>query len=324
MNSPVSSGNPFPYSCDNKRYHTLNYHNKAKYGRKVHKAVLECGFTCPNIDGSRGVGGCIFCDGGSGYFTRPGLSVTEQLSLERIRLSSKFGDDIAIIAYFQANTNTYTSAGRLGSLIDESLAFPGVTGISIGTRADCLPDDILDLLESVSRCTSLTVELGMQSMHDSTIYAVNRCCTHEEFLDGYFRLKNRGIRVCLHLINGLPGETPEMMLASACEAARLRPDGIKLQMLHVIRGTKLADMYLTGGLELLDMESYIRIVTSQLEVLPPETVIERLTGDGDRSKLIAPLWTANKKSVLNGIDKLMQTLDTWQGRKFTERNDRLE
>ena len=143
-------------------------------------------------------------------------------------------------------------------------------------------------LESVSRRTSLTVELGMQSMHDSTIYAVNRCCTHEEFLDGYFRLKNRGIRVCLHLINGLPGETPEMMLASACEAARLRPDGIKLQMLHVIRGTKLADMYLSGGLELLDMESYIRIVTSQLDVLPPETVIERLTGDGDRSKLIAP------------------------------------
>lgn len=309
--------NPFPYSLDNKRYHTLHYSNMRRFGRKIFKAVLECGFTCPNIDGKKGRGGCIFCDGGSGYFTVPGLSVTEQLKAEHTRIAGKYGINAPIIAYFQANTNTYASVETLRRLYEEAIAFPHTIGISIGTRADCLSSQILDLLSEISRRTNLTVELGMQTMHESTIELINRCCTHWEFMEGCYFLKDRGIRICLHLINGLPGETPEMMIESAREAAKLRPDGIKLQMLHVIKDTRLAEMYSNHDFELLTREQYIDIIVGQLEVLPPKTVIERITGDGDRSKLIAPLWSADKISVLGGIDKRMAELDTWQGRMMS-------
>ena len=311
------NNNPFPYSTDNKRYHTLSYLYKNVFGSRVQKAVLECGFTCPNIDGSKGTGGCIFCDGGSGYFTRPGLSVTEQLSAETERIRRKFGN-VPIIAYFQANTNTYAPADYLKALLDEALSFPGIGGISIGTRGDCLPDDITELLREISQQTFLTVELGMQSCHDRTISLINRCCTHEEFLIGYNKLKSAGIRVCLHLINGLPGETPEMMIQSAAEAASLKPDAVKLQMLHVIKGTKLSDIYAHGDISLLTKEEYVDIIVRQLEVLPPETVIERITGDGDRRKLIAPLWSTDKKSVISSIDKRLAQLNTWQGRKYNK------
>lgn len=309
--------NPFPYSNDNKRYHTLSYHYKKTFGGRLQKAVLECGATCPNIDGSKGYGGCIFCDGGSGYFTNPGLSLTEQLSLESQRIRKKFGR-VPLLAYFQANTNTYMPAEKLRQLIYDALSFPDIAGISIGTRADCLPDDIVCLLKEISEQTYLTVELGMQSAHENTISLINRCCSHNEFLEGYNKLKNAGIRVCLHLINGLPGETSEMMTNSAIEAASLEPDGIKLQMLHVIRGTKLAEMYSNGGVDLLTKDEYVDIVVRQLEVLPSETVIERITGDGDRKKLIAPLWSADKKSVISSIDKKLAALDTWQGRKYNK------
>lgn len=309
--------NPFPYSIDNKRYHTLHYSNMQRFGRKIFKAVLDCGFSCPNIDGTKGRGGCIFCDGGSGYFTVHGLSVTKQLEAEHKRIASKYGNDAPIIAYLQANTNTYASVDTLRNLYMEALSFPYTVGISIGTRADCLSDEVLDLLSEINGMTELTVELGMQTMHESTISHINRCCTHHEFVNGYFALKERGIRLCLHLINGLPGETPEMMVESALEAARLHTDGIKLQMLHVIRGTQLARMYGENSFDLLTREQYIDIIVRQLEVLPPGIVVERITGDGDKSKLIAPMWAADKISVLGGIDKRMSELDTWQGR-FSE------
>ena len=265
--------NPFSYSMDNKRYHTLYYSNMQRFGRKIFKAVLECGFSCPNIDGTKGRGGCIFCDSGSGYFTDPNLSITGQLESEYRRISAKYGSDVPIVAYFQANTNTYSDTETLRKFYEEALEYPHTAGISIGTRADCLSDDILDLLSEISEKTELTIELGMQTMHESTINLINRCCTHSEFVDGCVSLKNRGIRFCIHLINGLPGETPEMMVDSAREAARIHPDCIKLQMLHVIRGTKLADMYENNDFELLTKDQYIDIIVRQLEVLPPEMVI---------------------------------------------------
>lgn len=183
--------NPFIYSTDNKRYHTLNYHNKKVYGRKIFKAVLECGFSCPNIDGSKGRGGCIFCDGGSGYFTSPNLTITQQLESERKRIAVKNGNNVPVIAYFQANTNTYAPIGVLEKCYMEALNFPDVVGLSIGTRADCLSDDVIDLLCRVNEMTNLTVELGMQSMHDATVSFINRCCTHEEFTEGFSGLKKR-------------------------------------------------------------------------------------------------------------------------------------
>lgn len=310
---------PFEYSFDNKRYHTLNYYIRRKFGKKVRKAVIGCGLTCPNMDGSRGVGGCIFCDGGSGYFTKPQLSVSEQLEAEIKRISRGSSGSLSVIAYFQANTNTYAPVEVLERIYEEALRFPQVVGISIGTRADCLPDDVLDLLCRLNKCTELTVELGMQTVHEQTIDLINRCCTHKEFLDGYFKLKSRGIRVCLHIINSLPFETREMMLETAKQTAELYPDAVKLQMLHVIRGTRLAEFYNSGGFELMTKDEYIDTVVRQLELLPPETVIERITGDGDKSKLIAPLWSADKISVLGGIDKRLAQFDTMQGKRFVNR-----
>lgn len=308
--------NPFEFTLDNKRYHTLNYYNKTKYGRKIFKAVLDCGFTCPNIDGTKGTGGCVFCDGGSGYFTSGGISASEQLKKEITRISAKYGDNPPTVAYFQANTNTYAPADKLAELYDEVLSFPEVCGVSVGTRADCLPDDVLELLVKLSERTNLTVELGLQTVHDSTIDYINRCCSHEEFLRGYEKLKKCGIRTCLHIINGLPYETDEMMLETAAQTAKMHPDAVKIQMLHIIEGTHLAEIYRSEPFALLDKEQYIDIVVRQLELLPPDTVIERITGDGDKSKLIAPKWSADKISVLGGIDRRQAELNTWQGKLY--------
>ena len=308
---------PFKYTFDNKRYHTLNYYYRSKYGKKLHKAVIDCGMTCPNIDGRCGFGGCIFCDGGSGYFTQKNISVTEQLQLEKDRIYSKNGI-VPIVAYFQANTNTYAPIEKLRAIFNEALSFPDISGISIGTRADCLPANVIELLCEINSRTELTVELGMQSVNEKTIENINRGYSHKEFLKGYYRLKNKGIRICLHIINGLPGETTEMMIETARQSAILKPDGVKLQMLHIIKGTKLAEIYENSYFPLLSREEYIRIITQQLAVLPPETVIERITGDGDKSKLIAPLWTMDKIAVLGGIDKALYENNLWQGKYYSE------
>ena len=273
--------NPFLNSSDNKRYYTLHYHNKRIYGKKVMKAVVDCGMTCPNIDGKKGYGGCIFCDNGSGYFTRPELSVAEQLDSEITRLRRKFGSDVSAVAYFQANTNTYAPVDVLENIWYEALKFPEICGISIGTRADCINAEVLEALNRLNSKTDLTVELGMQTIHENTLSLLNICCTHKEFIQGYNMLKSSGIRVCLHIINGLPSETPEMMLETAVKAGLLKPDAIKLQMLHVIKGTKLSEMYANNEFKLLTKDEYIDIVVKQLEVLPPDTVIERITGHGD-------------------------------------------
>lgn len=312
----------FEFSSDNKRYHTLNFYNKKRYGRKIFKAVLDCGFTCPNIDGSKGCGGCIFCDGGSGYFTNGRLSLSDQYKSERRRIFSKNGE-VPIIAYFQANTNTYAPPEKLRGLYNEALGFENIHGISIGTRADCLSEDVLDVLSELNDKTDLTVELGMQTIHNKTLDLINSCCTHEEFLDGYNRLKKRGIRTCLHIINGLPGEDERMMLATAREIAEMAPDALKIQMLHIIKGTRLAELYKNGGFSLLTRDEYVNITIKQLELIPPETVIERITGDGDKRKLEAPMWSADKIAVLGMIDKRQAQLDTWQG-KFYGKADNYE
>ncbi|HNZ98127.1 TIGR01212 family radical SAM protein [Ruminococcus sp.] len=310
------SRSPFPFSCDNKRYHTLNYYNRTKFGGKIYKAVIDCGFTCPNIDGTKGTGGCIFCDGGSGYFTHSAADITGQLELEHKRITHKYGEGARFIAYFQANTNTYAPVDTLSEHFETALSFPNVCGISIGTRGDCLSDDVFELLKEINRHTVLTVELGMQSCHNSTIKHINRCCTHEEFLEGFYKLKSAGIRTCLHIINGLPFENEEMMLETAKELARLSPEAVKIQMLHVIVGTELEKWYNEGRFSLIGRDEYINIVVKQLELLPPSTVIERITGDGDKRKLIAPDWTRDKIAVLGGIDKRLAELDTWQGRLY--------
>ena len=303
----------FIFSDDNKRYHTLYYHNKHTYGRRVVKAVIDAGFTCPNIDGSKGHGGCYFCSGGSGYFTAgPDMPISEQLKREKERIIRKYPDAL-IIAYFQAHTNTYADTATLGKRFREAVD-AGADGISIATRTDCIDEEKLALIQSLG--VPATIELGLQSIHDNTKGAMN--CLHDtaSFTAAMELLRKHNLRTCVHIIDGLPGETREMMLETAKAVGKQRPDAVKIQLLHVIKGTVLAEMYERGEYTPMTKEEYIDTVVHQLEYIPPETVIERITGDGDKQTLIAPLWSVDKLSVLGGIDKRMAELNTEQGKTF--------
>ena len=310
--------NKFKYTLDNKRYHTWNYHLQSIFGEKVFKVALNGGFTCPNIDGTKGVGGCTYCLSGSGDFAgNPEHDVVRQFEEVRLRMHKKW-PEAKYIAYFQANTNTYAPVSRLKEKFEPVLALPGVLGLSLATRADSLEEDVLKYLAKLNRRTYLMVELGLQSIFDETGKRINRCHSYAEFLEGYKKLKNLGIRTCVHLILGLPGETHEMMLESAKAVARLRPDCVKLHLLHILKGTKMAQQYENGEFETMTREEYVNTVVDCLEYFHEDTVIQRLTGDGGRDSLIAPLWSLKKFVVLNEIDKEMVRRNTYQGVKFSE------
>ncbi len=301
----------------NERYYALHKYYKDTFGRRVFKAVIDGGFTCPNKDGTLSTDGCLFCDGGSGYFTGTG-SITEQLIAEKERIRSK-NPEAGIIAYFQANTNTYAPLPLLRSRYEEVLRDKDVIGISIGTRADCITPEIYDYLEELSHRTWLTVEIGLQTIHEDTAERMNLCCKRETICKCVNELKKRGIRVCLHIINGLPFETREMMLETVKQAARWEPDGIKLQLLHVIEGTALGEMYKSQPFPLLSEDEYVSLIAEQLEYLSPLTVCERLTGDGDAKKLIAPLWSINKRRVINRISQVQKERTSFQGIRFIQK-----
>lgn len=303
--------NPFIYSDDNKRYHTLYYHNMHTYGGRVFKAAIDAGFRCPNIDGSKGRGGCIFCAGGSGYFTDGTLSPAEQFRREERRIRAKY-PEARVTAYLQAHTNTYAPITELERVYTE-LINAGASGLAIATRADCIGRETVRLLTSLP--VPVTVELGLQTVHDTTADKINRCHGYEDFLAGYSLLRGH-VRVCVHMINGLPDEDDDMMLETARRLGELCPDGIKIHLLHVIRGTPLHKIYEEGGYSTMTKERYIDMVVRQLELIPPQTVIERVTGDGDKSALVAPMWSADKISVLGGIDKRQRELETWQGKLY--------
>jgi hypothetical protein len=280
------------------------------------KISLNAGFTCPNIDGSKGVGGCSYCSSlGSGDFAGdPGENLLCQFEEIKSKMHKKWSEG-KYMPYFQAHTNTYAPLDVLKRCYEPVLREPDVVGLSIATRADCLSDEVVDYLAELNERTYLIVELGLQSIFDKTGERINRCHTYAEFLDGYARLTERGIKVCVHLIDGLPGEDKEMMLQSAREVAKLKPHCVKLHLLHVLKGTPIAAELERGELTLLTREEYVDIIVSQLEVFPKETIIQRLTGDGGRDSLIGPLWSLKKFVVLNEIDKEMVRRDTWQGRK---------
>lgn len=301
-----------------KRYNAQGDHLKRKFGAKTVKISLNGGFTCPNIDGTKGRGGCTYCSAaGSGDFAGdPLLSISEQFEQGKKLLEAKWGSGVCYIPYFQANTNTYAPLPRLKALFEEALSFENVVGLAVSTRPDCISEGTADYLAKLSERTYLTVELGLQTVHDITAKRINRCHTFDDFLRGFEMLKSRGINVCVHIINGLPGETREMMLETVRRTAGLGIHGIKIHLLHIISGTRLEKQYLRGEFEAMDMEGYIGLVCDQLEMLPREVLIERLTGDGARDSLVAPLWSRDKKSVLNGIDKELRRRNTVQGCAF--------
>lgn len=279
------------------------------------KISLNGGFTCPNIDGTKGVGGCTYCSSsGSGDFAgNPSLDIHRQFEEVKAMMTNKW--EGKYIAYFQANTNTYAPLSRLKTLYESALSEKDVIGISIATRADCISEEIADYLKELSEKTYLTVELGLQTIHDKTGDRINRCHSYADFLKGYNMIKERGIPVCVHLINGLPGETHEMMIETAREVGKLRPDFVKLHLLHIIRGTKIAEEFERGEFSLMTLPEYVSVICDQLEVLPQETVIQRVTGDGKKEDLIGPMWSLKKFVVMNEIDKEMVRRNSHQGIK---------
>lgn len=319
MKTTQKDTNPFIYSDSNKRYHTYDYYIKHKFGKKCAKIPLDCGFTCPNIDGKKGYGGCIYCsDRGSGDFAASAdLSVTEQLDKTRKVMEHKW-ENCGIIPYFQAHTNTYAPLEVLKNKYSEALNYPDVVGVNIATRADALPDDICEYLAEIAEKTTLTVELGLQTVHDTTAKLINRCHTTDDFIKGYEKLRNvsEKINLCIHIINGLPYEDENMMIKTAEFVSSLTPEFVKIHSLHVLKDTPLEKMYNDGKFEMLTLQQYVEITVSQIEVLPKETVIARVTGDGDKNSLIAPLWSIKKTCVINEIDKEFFRRNSYQGARY--------
>ncbi len=309
--------NPYRNSDTNKRYYTYDYYLRRTFGGKCMKIPIDAGFTCPNIDGRCAHGGCIYCSPrGSGDCAADNLIPTEeQFEIVKRQLSSKWRTD-KYIPYFQAHTNTYAPVEIIREKIEPVMKKEGVVGLNIATRADCLEDDVLEYLSELAERTVLTVELGLQSVHDSTAEHINRGHTYADFLSGYKKLRDasKKINICIHIIFGLPGENREMMLETVREVARLSPEQVKIHLLHVIRGTVLDDIYLRGDYTPLTQEEYVDIVAEALTYLPTETVIGRLTGDGVQSELSAPDWSRRKTAVINDIDKKMFSDGLFQGK----------
>lgn len=306
--------NKFPYSFDNKRYHTYNYFLKTKYKQKVAKVSLNAGFTCPNRDGTCGVGGCIFCSShGSGDFAGNVYDSLQKQFDDISKVMRNKWPDCQFIAYFQANTNTYASINRLKQTFEPFLDKENVVGIAIATRPDCLSEDVCDYLYELSLKCHLYIELGLQTIHDSTAKLINRGHDFQTFLDGLERLRQRHIEVCVHIINGLPYETYEMMLETAKTVGKLDIQALKIHNLYILKNTKIYHMYQTHPFPLLTRDEYISLVVNQLSYIPENIVIERLTGDAPLDDLFEPTWGIKKVTILNDIDKLMKEKDIFQG-----------
>ena len=306
----------FKYSDSNKRYHTLDYFYKHKFGCKIAKISLNGGFTCPNKDGTKGVGGCIYCSklGSGDYAGKPNKSLTEQF-FDIKKIMNKKWQDTKYIGYFQANTNTYAPVSELKKKYEEILKIDGVVGLNIATRSDAITEDCLNYLEKLNKKTFLNIELGLQTIHEDTNKLINRGETLKEFEVMVKKLRSRGINVIIHIINGLPYETKEMMLETVKYVNKLDIQGIKIHMLHIIRDTKLAELYKEKPFLVLTREEYVDIVCDELELLRPEIVINRITGDPNPDELIEPKWLIKKFGVLNEIDKEMVRRDSYQGIK---------
>lgn len=300
---------------NNKRYHTLNYDLRERFGTKVIKLSLNAGMTCPNRDGAIGERGCLFCgEAGAGEFAgNVHKSITEQIEEQIHRYQEKW-PKAKYIAYFQSYTNTYAPVDQLRGLFEEAICYPGVVGLAIATRPDCLGEDVLKLLDDLNQKTFLWLELGLQSKWDKTAQLIRRGYDLAYYLRIHEKLKALGIREVLHLIIGLPGETHAMILESAAFVSGLEIYGVKIHLMHVLKNTDLHQYYESTGFDLLDQESYISYVVDVIERLSEKITIHRVTGDGKKDLLVGPWWSLNKRAVLNGIDKEFKRRDSWQGK----------
>ena len=307
-----------------KPYYSLDYYLKETFGTKVYKLALDGGMTCPNRDGTIGTGGCIFCsEGGSGDFAaKRDVSVRAQVDAAKQRVSSKMSADGPFIAYFQSYTNTYAPLAYLEQIFSEAISLPEICALSIGTRPDCLPDETIELLSRLNQEKPVWVELGLQTIHEKTAEFIRRGYKLSVFEDAYHRLKAAGLSVIVHVILGLPGESKEGILDTIQYLASLEHDGkhidgIKLQLLHVLKGTDLNDIYLSGAFKTMELDEYLELVSACIKLLPQDIVIHRISGDGPKSILTAPLWSGNKRLVLNSMTKYLKEHEVWQGKEVS-------
>jgi len=302
------------------RYYQFNRFLKGKFGERVQKVTLDAGLGCPNRDGVKGWGGCIYCDRqGSGSGARedhPDLRSQALAGMERLAKRYKARK---FIAYFQSFSNTYAPVETLRSLYNEVVNLPNVVGLSVGTRADCINKEILELLSSYTPRLMVWLELGLQSSHDETLYFINRGHTFQDFLEGYQIARNYPLLICLHVIIGLPGEHQNHVLTTADEVARLKPDGIKIHSLYINKGTVLDKLFREGEYNPLEQREFVDLACDFLELIPPNTVIQRLTGDPRPEELVAPEWTLRKQETLNLIQKELKKRDVYQGSRYEKR-----
>lgn len=300
-----------------KRYHSWSYHLKQTFGEKVFKIPLDAGFDCPNRDGTVATGGCTFCsERGSGDFAGDRQDdIVTQFHKVKEQMHKKWPKG-KYIGYFQAYTNTYAPVSVLQEKYEAILQQDGVVGLSIATRPDCLPDDVVEYLAELNERTYLWVELGLQTVHEKTAELINRAHDYACYVEGVEKLRKHNIRVCSHIINGLPLETKEMMMETVREVVKLDIQGIKIHLLHLMKRTPMVKQFEKGLVKFLEFDEYIELVCDQLEIIPPHIIIHRLTGDAPADMLIGPIWSMKKWEILNAIDKELERRNSWQGKYY--------
>ena len=297
------------------RYFSYGFHLRRKFGQRIQKVSLDAKMTCPNVDGTVAVGGCVFCDNRSFSPSRrlPRGAIAEQLN-EGIRRLQKRYKVKQFIAYFQPATNTYGPIEKLRPLFEEAIADPRVVGLAIGTRPDCLEEDVLELIEELAKRTYVSLEYGMQTMHDRSLAWMNRGCTHAAMIDAVARSRDRGFEICAHIMLGLPGESHQDMLATAREVARLNIDAVKIHNLYAVKNTPLVDQIAAGQVHLMERDAYVNIVVEFLELLSPTCIVERISGDAPADYFVGPTWCLDKPGVKRAIENALETRNTYQGR----------
>ncbi len=314
---PIDHHQRYDWRSEGLRYYSYNFHLRKIFGHRVQRVSIDAGFTCPNVDGTLSTGGCTFCDNRSFSPSRrlPKGAILSQIDEGIRRLKTRYNCN-HFMAYFQPATNTYAPVDRLREVFEEAVSHPDVVAMAIGTRADCVPDDVLDLLEEIAGKLFLTVEYGMQTMHDRSLKWMNRAEDHSSMIDAMERSHGRGFEICAHIMLGLPGETRDDMLATADEVVRLGLDAVKIHNLYAVSGTPLADEVASGKVKLLDRDEYISILTDFLERLPPTMVVERISGEAPPVYFLGPSWALDKPGVLNALEAELQRRDSWQGKSF--------
>jgi uncharacterized protein len=299
------------------RYYAYNFFLRHKFGCRVQKVSIDAGFTCPNVDGTVARGGCTFCDNRSFSPSRrlPRQGIAGQIDEGIRRLKWRYDVD-RFMAYFQPATNTYAPVERLRPLYEAAIAHPKIVGLAIGTRPDCVPDDVLDLLAELAKRTYLSVEYGMQTMHDRSLDWMNRGHHHDAFVDAMKRSRGRGFEICAHVMLGLPGESHADMLATARELARLRPDAVKIHNLYAVKNTPLADQLAAGEVTLMERDEYIHTLVDFLELLPPDCVVERISGEAPSDYFIGPSWCLDKPAIRAALFAELARSDSWQGKQY--------